>query len=48
MKTLVITGYDLKTEEIANVARYGQKVELHPDAKRRIKECRAIMFVSLV
>lgn len=43
MKTLVITGYNLKIEDIVNVARYGQKVELHPDAKKRIVECRAML-----
>ncbi|MGQ9621673.1 MAG: HAL/PAL/TAL family ammonia-lyase [Bacteroidales bacterium] len=43
MKVLVITGSDLKIEDIVNVARYGQKVELHPDVKKRIKECRAML-----
>lgn len=43
MNTLLITGYNLKTEDVVNVARNGQQVELHPDAKKRILECRAML-----
>lgn len=48
MEKLVITGYNLRIEDIVNVARYGQKVELHPDAKKRIVECRAMLEKKIV
>ena len=34
MDKLIITGSNLKIEDVVNVARHGQKVELHPDAKK--------------
>lgn len=40
---LVITGYDLKIEDVVRVAREGEKVELHPDALARIKKCRGLL-----
>lgn len=40
MKTLIITGGGLKIEDVVNVARFGQKVELHPEAVDRINKCR--------
>ena len=40
---VVITGYDLTIEQLVNVARNGEKVELHPDALERIKKCRAML-----
>ncbi len=40
---VVITGYDLTIEQMVRVARYGEKVELHPDAIERIKKCRAML-----
>ncbi len=43
MNTLIITGNDLKIEDVVNVARNGQKVELHPDAVTRINKCRAML-----
>jgi histidine ammonia-lyase len=43
MDKLIITGSNLTIPDVVNVARYGQKVELHPDAKRRINECRAML-----
>ncbi|OFX84369.1 MAG: phenylalanine ammonia-lyase [Bacteroidetes bacterium GWF2_33_16] len=43
MNTLIITGNDLKIEDVVNVARNGQKVELHPDAIIRINKCRAML-----
>jgi len=43
MKNLIITGFDLKIEDVVNVARHGQKVELHDDAKKRIITCRAML-----
>ena len=43
MTTLIITGTGLKIEDVVNVARHMQKVELHPDAKKGIMECRAML-----
>ncbi len=40
---IVITGYDLTIDKLVRVARYGEKVELHPDAIQRIKRCRAML-----
>ncbi|HVN57721.1 MAG TPA: aromatic amino acid ammonia-lyase [Bacteroidales bacterium] len=48
MNTLIITGSDLKIEDVVNVARHGQKVELHPDAVKRINECRAMLEKKVV
>ena len=48
METLIITGNDLKVNDVVNVARYRQKVELHPDAKKRILECRAMLEKKIV
>jgi histidine ammonia-lyase len=41
--TLVIKGAGLTIEDVVNVARKGQKVELHPEALLRIKKCRAML-----
>jgi len=41
--TLVITGSGLTIEDVVNVARHGEKVELHPESMERIKECRAML-----
>ncbi len=41
--TLVIKGSGLTIEDVVNVARYNQKVELHPDAVNRINACRAML-----
>jgi histidine ammonia-lyase len=43
MNALIITGNDLKIEDVVNVARNGQKVELHPEAVKRINVCRAML-----
>ena len=43
MDKLIITGADLRIEDVVNVARNGQKVELHPDARKRINDCRAML-----
>ena len=39
----IITGADLMIEDVVNVARHYQKVELHPDALERIKACRTMI-----
>ena len=41
--TYIITGAGLTIEDVVNVARHNQKVELHPDALERIKKCRAMV-----
>ncbi|MHA1829099.1 MAG: HAL/PAL/TAL family ammonia-lyase [Candidatus Heimdallarchaeaceae archaeon] len=41
--TYVITGSGLTIEDLVNVARHNEKVELHPDAIERMKECRAML-----
>ncbi len=43
MEPLIITGSDLKISDVVNVARHGQRIELHPDARKRINECRAML-----
>jgi histidine ammonia-lyase len=43
MNTYFITGNNLTIEDVINVARHGQKVELHPDAVDRILRCRAMV-----
>jgi len=46
--TLVIKGAGLTVEDVVNVARNHQKVELHPDALLRIKKCRAMLEKKIV
>lgn len=41
--TYVIKGAGLTIEDLVNVARHNQKVELHPEAHERIKKCRAML-----
>jgi len=41
--TLIIKGAGLRIEDVVNVARHNEKVELHPDALERIKVCRAML-----
>ena len=41
--TLVIKGAGLRIEDVVNVARHNEKVELHPDAVKRIIACRAML-----
>ena len=38
--SVIITGNDLKIEDVYNVAVNGEKVELHSDAIKRINNCR--------
>lgn len=40
---IVITGKGLTIEDVVKVARYNEKVELHPDAVERINKCRAMV-----
>ena len=41
--TLIINGSGLRIEDVVNVARNNQKVELHPEALKRMKKCRAML-----
>lgn len=41
--TLIITGNGLTIEDVVNVARHNQKVQLHPEAVQRIHACRAML-----
>lgn len=43
MKTLIIKGAGLTIENVVNVARHNQKVELDPKAVDRINICRAML-----
>ena len=40
---IILTGNDLTIEQLVSVARNGEKVELHSEAKDRIKKCRAML-----
>ena len=41
--SIIISGTNLKIEDVVRVARFGEKVELHPDAVSRINKCRAML-----
>ncbi|MFQ5453431.1 MAG: histidine ammonia-lyase [Candidatus Zixiibacteriota bacterium] len=41
--SIVLDGSCLTIEKIVNIARYNEKVELHPKALERIKKCRAML-----
>ncbi|MCD4729523.1 MAG: aromatic amino acid ammonia-lyase [Bacteroidales bacterium] len=41
--TYIIKGAGLTIEDVVNVARHNEKVELHPDALEVIKKCRAMV-----
>ncbi|MCX7862254.1 MAG: aromatic amino acid ammonia-lyase [Bacteroidales bacterium] len=40
---IIISGKNLTIEDLVKVARYGEKVELHPDSIEKIKKCRAML-----
>ena len=46
--TLIITGNNLKIQDVVNVARNNEKVELHPDAVKRIETCRAMLEKKII
>ncbi|MGA1977142.1 MAG: aromatic amino acid lyase, partial [Bacteroidales bacterium] len=48
MENLIITGSGLTVNDVVNVARHGQKVELHPEARKRITACRAMLEKKIV
>jgi len=41
--SVIITGNNLKIEDVYNVAHEKEKVKLHPDAKKRIEKCRTFI-----
>jgi len=41
--TVIIDSSGLTIEKLTNIARYFEKIKLHPDALKRIKECRAML-----
>ncbi len=48
MDKLIIKGSGLTIENVVDVARNGQKVELHPDAVKRINICRDMLEKKIV
>jgi histidine ammonia-lyase len=40
---IVMDGHSLTIEKVVSVARSHEKIELHPDAVERIKECRGLL-----
>lgn len=40
---IALDGNGLTVEKLVAIARYGEKVEIHPDALERIKVCRAML-----
>ena len=40
---IIIDGHNLTIEKVVQVARRNEKVELHPDAKKRIEKCRTLL-----
>ncbi len=46
--TVVLNGSGLTIEKLVRIARFGEKVELDPDALERIKVCRAMLEEKIV
>jgi histidine ammonia-lyase len=46
--TIVLDGSGLTIEKLVRIARYGERVELAPDALERIKVCRAMLEQKIV
>ncbi len=46
--SIIIKGSGLTIEDVVKVARFGEKVELHPDAIERINRCRAMLEKKIV
>src|SRR5512136_178613 len=44
---IVLQGAGLTIEQLVQIARFGEKVELHPDALERIRKCRAMLEEKL-
>jgi len=41
--TIMLDGSELTIEKLVRIARFGEKVEVHPEALDRIKECRRML-----
>jgi histidine ammonia-lyase len=41
--TVIISGRGLTIEDVVNVARFNEKVKIHPDSLKQIKECRSML-----
>ena len=41
--TVILNGSNLTIEKLVDVARYNEKVELHPDSVKKIKKCREVL-----
>lgn len=41
--SIILDGSNLTIEKLVSIARHGEKVELHPDALKRIKACRLML-----
>ncbi len=41
--TITLTGSNLTITDLVRIARFGERVELHPEALERIKVCRAML-----
>ena len=46
--TLILTGKNLKIEDVVKVARHNEKVEIHPDCFEKMKACRAMLEKKIV
>ena len=41
--TIILDGTGLTIEKLVQVARYNEKIQLHPDAINSIKACRSML-----
>ena len=41
--TITITGSDLTIDDVVRIARYGEKIEVHPEALVRMQACRDML-----
>ncbi|SVE12439.1 uncharacterized protein METZ01_LOCUS465293, partial [marine metagenome] len=41
--SVILGKTNLSIEKLIRIARFNEKVELHPDAVKRIKKCRAML-----
>ena len=46
--TYIVKGAGLTIEDVVNVARHNEKVELHPEALERIKKCRDMLEKKII
>ena len=44
---IVLKGTGLSVEQLVQIARHNERVELHPEALQRIKACRAMLEEKL-